>query len=234
MYQGCFSFVLLLASVTGCLLAAPAVDLRKNNVDRSPVDCVLSPDEQYIYTVNQTSGTVSVVHLKSKAVLQEVEVDKRPTHAAITTDGKYLLVTATFSHELYKFTIRSDGQLHAPEKLWLGFEPRGIVLDANNQHAIVALSTSHEVVWVDLHSMQVVSRVSTGRWPRSLALSADGKTLIAACSGDGLISIIDVESRTKRRDEPFAGLNQGQVVISKDGNFAFTPYIYHFGSAPTE
>lgn len=209
-------------------------DFTISTKDRSPVDCVLSADERFLYTANQTSGTVSVVDLASKKVTQELACGAKPTHIAITPDGKRLLVSATFAHELVSYAINPDGSLNSPTRLWLGFEPRGIAIDAAGKFAYVALCTSHQVAVVDLNSFQAVAHITTSRWPRALAFTKDDKMLIASCSGDGALSFIDVANRKLIRDEPFAGLNQGQLAVSNDGEFAYTPYIYHFGSGPNE
>lgn len=204
------------------------------SVDRSPVDCVLGVGERFLYTANQISGTVSVVDLASNQVVQEVPCGQRPSHIALAPDGKRLLISATFAHEVVAFDIQSDGQVVEAKRLWTGFEPRGIVIDTAGKLAYVALTTAHQVAVIKLDTLELEAKIDVGRWPRSVALTPDGKTLVAGCSGDGCLSFVSVAERKLLRDEPFTGLNQGQLVISNDGEFAYTPYIYHFGSPPTE
>lgn len=206
----------------------------KPNVDRSPVDCVLTPNERYLISTNQTSGTLSVVDLGKKQVVQEIKCGEYPTRLAITSDGKQVLASATFSHEVVVYDLGEAGQLKETHRLWLGFEPRGIVIDKNNQKAYVALCTDHKVAVLDLPTMKDEARIAVGRWPHSLAITPDGKKLIATCSGDGAMSFVDLTTRKLLRDEPFQGLNQGQVIVSPDSEFVYAPYIYHFGSGPTE
>ena len=231
---------------TGLLIAAvvflasgsvycPALAVEKQvSLDRSPVDCVLTPDERYLISANQTSGTLSVINLASKAVIHEVPCGEHTSALAISPNGKRLLASATFSHEVTAYDVSPEGKLNETRRVWLGFEPRGIVIDQNNEFAYVALSTGHTVAVLDLSTMKELARIPVGRWPRTLALTPNGKTLIAACSGDGSMTFVDVASRKVLRDEPFTGLNQGQIAVSHDSEFVYAPYIYHFGSGPTQ
>src|SRR5262245_50340919 len=114
-------------------------------LDRSPVDCVLTPDERWLISANQTSGTVSVVDLKSGYVASEVPCGPRPSAVVLTPNGKRLLASAAFSHELIAYDLDGSGQLKEAKRRWLGFEPRGIVIDAAGKLAYVALTTAHAV-----------------------------------------------------------------------------------------
>jgi YVTN family beta-propeller protein len=214
---------------------SPALATKKQEyLDRSPVDCVFTPDERFLVSTNQTSGTLSVVDLVKHQVIQELKCGEYPTRLAITSDGKHVLASATFSHEVISYDLDDKGQLKEAKRLWLGFEPRGIVIDKNNQKAYVALCTAHKIAVLDLHTMKEENRIPVGRWPYSLAITPDGKTLIATGSGDGTMSFVDLATNKVLREEPFAGLNQGQIVVSPDSQFVYSPYIYHFGSGPTE
>lgn len=229
----CFLSVLLLIWYSS-LQAQTVITSKQAEIDRSPVDCVLSVDEKWLFTANQTSGTISVVSLSDNQVIQEILCGQRPSDLALSPDGKILLASATFSHEVVAYQLQANGQLKECNRLWLGFEPRGIVIDKAGKLAYIALSTAHAIAVVELDGLKEQARIPVGRWPRTLALTPDDKTLVVTCSGNGSMSFVNVAERKLIRDEPFTGLNQGQLVISPDGEFAYTPYIYHFGSAPNQ
>ncbi|MFO0815202.1 MAG: beta-propeller fold lactonase family protein [Gemmatales bacterium] len=234
MKQLLFSLFLVTGLTSAALPPAPARDAKPAEVDRSPVDCLLSADEKILYTTNQTSGTISVVDLAERKVVQELAAGKHPRHLAFTPDQKTLLVTAPFSHELLAYNIAADGRLQEAKRLWLGHEPHGIVVDGRREQVYVSLCSAHQVAVVSLKTMEKDDVISVARWPKSLAMTPDGNTLVAGCSGDGSLTFIDLNTRKVLREEPFQGLNQGQMVISPDGDFVYTPYIYHFGSPPTQ
>jgi YVTN family beta-propeller protein len=203
-------------------------------LDRSPVDCVLTPDERWLISANQTSGTLCVVDLKQGKVTSEVPCGPRPSAIALAPDGKRVLASATFGHEVIAYDLGGDGTLKEACRRWVGFEPRGIVIDAGGKLAYVTLTTAHAVAVLDAETLEEKARIPVGRWPRYMALSPDGKTLAVGCNGDQAMAFVDVAERKMRRLEPFEGLNQGQLQFSPDGQFVHTPYAYHFGSGPTE
>jgi YVTN family beta-propeller protein len=206
---------------------------RPVEVDRSPVDCILTPDEKWLVSANQTSGTLSLVNLKSGKVMDEVPCGNRPACVTLDPTGKKVLVSAAFSHEIIVFDLQA-GKLREVQRRWVGFEPHGTVFDAAGKWVYVALTTAHAVAVLDAASLEESARIPVGKWPRSLTLTPNGKQLVVGCSGDGTVALVDVEKRQLLRLEPFQGLNQGQIAVSPDGEFIFTPYIYHFGSGPTE
>jgi len=230
------AMTLLIALLTGGIagLAGEMNHPAEPAPDRSPVDCVLTPDEHWLLTANQTSGTISVIDLQDGRVASETPTGSRTSAVALTPDGKRVLSSATFAHEVIAYSLDGTGVLKEVARRWVGFEPRGIVIDAAGKLAYVALTTAHAVAVVDVATLEEQARIPVGRWPRYLAISPDGQTLAVGCSGDKAMAFVDVAQRKLTRLEPFDGLNQGQVQFSPDGEFVFAPYAYHFGSGPTE
>jgi DNA-binding beta-propeller fold protein YncE len=70
------------------------------STDRSPVDLVLTADEQWMLTANQTAGTVSLVNIASGKVHAETPCGRRPSALALTPDGKRVLVSGTHSGDV--------------------------------------------------------------------------------------------------------------------------------------
>jgi YVTN family beta-propeller protein len=145
---------------------------------------------------------------------------------AISSDGRRVLATAQFSGELFVYALEND-QLMPRGSLPLGFEPRGVVISPDNKTAYVALSTAAAIAVVDLEKLELLDRISTGRWPRSLALSADGSRLAVACNGDGGIAVIDAAARKQLYLEDFSGLNFGQMQVSADGKHVYFPWMVY-------
>jgi len=205
---------------SGALAAGPDEGA---NVDRSPVDLVLTPDEAWLMTANQSSGSVSLVRMRDGAVVSELPCGRRPSAIALSPDGRRVLVSATYSGKLAMFALES-GRLQPAGSIDLGFEPRGIAVSPDGLLAYVALTAANEVAMVELDALRVVARIAVGRWPRYLALSPDGKRLAVGCSGDGGISVVDTQAREKLYDSRFAGLNVGHVQVSADGAYAYFPW----------
>lgn len=196
------------------------------NVDRSPVDLVLTPDEAWLLTANQTSGTVSLVRTRDGAVMSEVPCGQRPSAIALVPDGGRVLVSATYSGKLTVLALE-EGRLQPAGSIDLGFEPRGIAVSPDGRAAYVALTAANEVAVVELDALRVVARIAVGRWPRYLALSPDGQRLAVGCSGDGGISVVDTQSRERLYDSKFTGINIGHGQVSADGAYAYFPWMVY-------
>lgn len=230
--RGTFTMVLLaaLAMAPRHVLIGEAARTDSSGIDaqanRSPVDLVLSADEKWLLTANQTSGSVSLVRLGDGAVTSEVACGKRPSAIALTREGRQALVTATYSGDLVVLDVNA-GKLQVAARIALGFEPRGVAISPDGQLAYVALTASNQVAVVELATRRVAAHINVGRWPRYLGLSGDGRRLAVGCSGDGGIWVVDTASRSVAYKSTFQGLNLGHVQVSRDGNFAYFPWMVY-------
>lgn len=193
-------------------------------IDRSPVDLVLTPDEKYVLTANRTAGTVSLVRREAGQVVAEVACGKRPTGLALTPDGRRAVVTAGYSGELVILAVGTE-KLIRLKAIALGSEPWGVTVSPDGRWAYVALATAGEVAVVDLEGQAEPARIAVGRWPRFLALSPDGRRLAVGVSGEGGVAVIDTEGRKKLYLEDFVGLNLGQMQVGADGKYVYFPWV---------
>ena len=187
---------------------------------------MLTPDEKWLLTANQTSDSVTLVRLSDGLAVEEIACGKHPAAIALTPDGRRALVSATYSGQLHILAI--DGEhLRAAGSIRLGFEPRGIAVSPDGKLAYVALTAANAVAVVDLDRLEVKARIAVGRWPRYLALTRDGTRLAVGASGDGGISVVDTQTCVKLYDSKFVGLNIGHVQASADGKFAYFPWMVY-------
>ncbi|MGD9720939.1 MAG: beta-propeller fold lactonase family protein [Pirellulales bacterium] len=203
-----------------------ATSLIDERVDRSPADLVLTPDEAWILSANQTSHTVSLVRASDGVVVDEAPCGRRPAAIAVTPDGRRALVTAAQSGELCVFEI-VDQLLRPAGVVQLGHEPHGVAVSPDGRTAYVALAMANEVAVVDLESLKLSASISVGRWPRYLSLTPDGQRLAVGASGDGAICVVDTATRTRLYDTKFQGLNIGHLQVSSDGRYAYFPWMVY-------
>lgn len=199
---------------------------QKTEIDRSPVDLVLTPDGKWLLTANQTSSTVSLVNIKSGKVVAEVACGKRPSGLALTPDGRRVLVTGTYGGDVTIFALK-ENNLEKMGSVYLGFEPRGVVVSPDGKLAYVALETGNAVAVVDLQALKDVDRIGVGRWPRYLALTPDGKRLAVSVSGDGGVAVVDTVAKKRLFLNDFAGINVGHMQTSADGKFVYAPWMVY-------
>jgi DNA-binding beta-propeller fold protein YncE len=194
------------------------------NIDRSPVDLVLTPDEEWLITANATSGSVSLARVSTGQVVSEVACGEEPTSLAISADGRAVAVAVRRAGDLALFAIDGD-KLRATGRVKIGFEPYGVALSQDGKTAYVALSAAAEVAVVDVEKGALVEKIAVGRWPRYLTLTPDGSRLAVGCSGDGGVAVVDTATRKMLYLEKFVGLNLGQMFPSPDGRYVYFPWI---------
>lgn len=80
----------------------------------------VTPDENYVYTTNAGSGSISGYRVLSDGQIELLDADGRtgvtgdgssPIDLAISRDGRYLYALLSGSHEIASFEIQGDGSL---------------------------------------------------------------------------------------------------------------------------
>jgi DNA-binding beta-propeller fold protein YncE len=85
----------------------------------------------------------------------------------------------------------------------------------------VACNKSDEILEIDTKSWKVVRRLTTGRGPYNLAVSPDGKLLVATLKQGNAVQVFDLESgRAVMKEATSTTLAHG-VTISSDSRYAF-------------
>lgn len=198
----------------------------KGEVNRSPVDLVISRDGTWIATANQTSNTVSLVRVVDGVVLDEMAVGAKPAAIVLHPTAEQVLVTCSHDFGLHWLEV-ADSSLKSIARISLGSQPTGIAMSPDGGLAYVALTDEDQIAICDLKQRKVVDRIAVGRWPRYLALSLDGKRLAVGTSGDRGISIVDVERRELVHVDRFVGLNIGHMKLSRDGQRVYFPWMVY-------
>ena len=214
------------ALIIALLLLVFASSMQAADVDRSPVDLVVSPDDTWLVTANQTANTISLVRIDDGDVLQEVAAGEHPTAIALAADGKTIAVTSRDSGEVRRFRVEGDRLVEAGTT-FVGFHPHGVAFSPDAKLLYVALTAAAQVVVVDLERNEVVKRIEVGRWPKYLALSPDGTRLAVGVSGDRGISVVDTQRGEQLYLENVRGMNIGHLTVSRDGHHAYFPWMIY-------
>jgi YVTN family beta-propeller protein len=144
------------------------------------------------FTGSASSGTVSVVDLKSFTVTATITTGLHPTAMALWRN--YLLVANTYSDTISVIdtgvnqvvrTINLGLPIKVPgdKKAAYGAGPNSIAVDANQGLAYVALYNANAIAVVDLDSIAsspILGLIPTGYAPSSVVLDRRGHQLIVA------------------------------------------------------
>jgi len=156
---------------------------------RQPYGAVVSRDGKYIINTNlggslpapgvaapgrggaSRSGTVTMVDLKSGAVVASVDVGPTPEHVVMSSDGKYIAVVVANGTASVKSDPSWDSKL-------------GLL----------------EVFKVGDGTLTAAGRADTGHWGQGATFSRDGKTILMQCAGEREIEIFHFDGEHLTRD----------------------------------
>ena len=169
-----------------------------------------------------TQGTLSVIDIEkletdpSKALISKVTAGCGPVRVIVSRDDRVVWVTARESNALLAFDaskLISDPSAALLASVQVGTSPVGLRFAGANERRILTANSNRfassdpslygnattglSVVDVDaaLRGEQAnLGQIPTGLFPRELALSPDGKTILVSDNGSLMIQVIDVST----------------------------------------
>jgi YVTN family beta-propeller protein len=136
-------------------------------VGRGPEGFDVSPDGKELWAANSHDGTVSIIDLTSRKVVQTIDLHtKRANRVKFTHDGKLVLISDLDTGDLVVLDAISRREL---KRLNLGHGAAGILIVPDV--AFVAVSPDNQIAVIDLKTISVVGRIATGKGPDGMALA---------------------------------------------------------------
>jgi YVTN family beta-propeller protein len=136
-------------------------------VGPTPEAIDLSPNEKEIWTAHGGDGGVTVIDVAKKAVIATLpRLSQRPNRLKFTPDGKRVLISDAGNGELIVVDAATRKEL---KRVKVGSIAEGIQMEPGGARAYVALERDNEVAIVDLTTLTVTGRISTGTGPDGLA-----------------------------------------------------------------
>jgi YVTN family beta-propeller protein len=127
----------------------------------------VSPDGKEIWVANAQDGTISVVDLAAKKVVQTLNANVRGANRLkFTPDGKLVFVSTLGGPDL----VVLDGTTRKEVKrIPIGHGAAGILMQPDGPRAFVACTPDDYIVVIDLKSLTVAGKINAGKQPDGLA-----------------------------------------------------------------
>jgi DNA-binding beta-propeller fold protein YncE len=180
----------------------------------APVGMAISPDGRYLYATSEaatetgTEGTLTTIDLRraeerpSRSVISRVWAGCSPVRVVATSSSVY--VTARESDQVLDFSasdLVSQPASALIDRVQVGEAPVGLALV--NHHKTVVIADSNRfnangatsnlaVVAAAGRSLRLVGYVVAGDFPRDMAVSPDGTTVVISDYGSGDLEEVDV------------------------------------------
>lgn len=136
-------------------------------VGKGPEGADLAPDGKEFWTANSGDGTVSIVDVGQKKVVQTVDLKTRHSNRLkFTTDGKRVLVSDPPAGEVVVLEASSRKET---ARIKVGNGPEGILITPDGSTAYVATAEDNVVVVLDLKTLKVSGHIATGGGPDGMA-----------------------------------------------------------------
>lgn len=209
----------------------------------SPEALVPLDDGARMLVVERTGKQLAIFDTASQKVTREIELDREPSGAAVSEDGKSLYVTVgTGQGEVLVIETKS-GKVR--KRIAAGHSPMAPVLSKNGKKLYVCSRFDTAVSVIDLKKGKLVKSIPMMREPIEAAITPDGRYLfVTNHMPDGRadleyvaskLSVIDTKSDTLLKHIKLVNGAEGmrEVVVSPDGKFAYATHLMARFQVPT-
>lgn len=180
---------------------------------RGPFEIHFTQDGSRALVTEFDENSLAVLEIPSGRVLRRFATGgEEPTGVSATPDGRLAVVTNSFSGSVALIDLDGGPTRTVP----LPGMPYDVVVSPDGTLAYVSVSQLDQVAVLDLARAEVVARIPTGRRPRALDLSPDGRTLVAANLTEGSVSFLDTQARRELGRGPTTAVNLRGVALLRD------------------
>ncbi|MGC2620633.1 MAG: YncE family protein [Acidobacteriaceae bacterium] len=127
----------------------------------------VTPDGREMWTANAQDGTLSIIDLNSKRVIDTVDAKIfGANRLKFTPDGKLALISSLANGDLVVYDAASRKPI---KRVPIGHGAAGILMDPVGNRAFVACSPDNYIAIVDLKTLEVTGHIDVGGEPDGLA-----------------------------------------------------------------
>jgi len=136
-------------------------------VGKGPEGFDVSPDGKELWAANSHDGTISIIDLASRKVIETLDVKtKQSNRLKFSPDGHLVLVSDMGAGDVIVLDAHARQEM---KRIHIGSAANGILLDLDGSRAFVAASRDNFLVVIDLKTLAVVGKIPVGRGVDGLA-----------------------------------------------------------------
>jgi DNA-binding beta-propeller fold protein YncE len=182
-------------------------------------------------------STITVIDTVSMMEIAQVGQGIMPHGSRASPDGRHHYSVGMMDDTLYEIDVM---KLDVSRKLDLGdskdsaedhskhhghsmstVKPTWVQPHPSKPFVYVALQGADQIAEVSLNDWSITRRFETQKGPYNLAVSPDGRLVLATCKPDHSTAIWDIESGEELASVPASGKITHGVTISPDSRYAF-------------
>jgi YVTN family beta-propeller protein len=136
-------------------------------VGKGPEGFDVSPDGKEVWAANSHDGTVSIIDVSKKSVVQSLDVGTRMSNRLkFTPDGKFVFISDLAGNYLVVVNANTRKEL---KRMALGGGAAGILMQPDGAKAYVAVGSQNGVTVIDLKTIETAGHIETGPGPDGLS-----------------------------------------------------------------
>lgn len=136
-------------------------------VGRGPEGFDLSPDRKELWVANAQDGSISVIDLPAKKVVQTIAANVGGANRLkFTPDGHHVLVSTLGGPDL---VILDPATRQVTRRIPISHGAAGIQIEPNGNRAFIACTPDGYVIVFDLHTLKVTGHLDVGPQPDGMA-----------------------------------------------------------------
>jgi YVTN family beta-propeller protein len=136
-------------------------------VGKGPEGFDVSPDGKELWAANSHDGTISVIDVASRKVVQTIEVrTKQSNRLKFSPDGQLVLVSDMGAGDVVILDAHTRNEVR---RIHIGSAANGILIEPDGSRAFVAASRDNFIAVIHLKTLAVVGKIPCGRGVDGLA-----------------------------------------------------------------
>jgi YVTN family beta-propeller protein len=142
---------------------------------KTPRFLAVNPKGDQIWVACESAGTVAIIDLSQRRVVNEIAVGMQPNSIAFSPDGQLAYVSNRWDDDVSVIDVRAQREV---ARIPVGDEPHGVVVTPDGRRLLVANAAQDDVSVISLSGLTEEKRLAAGRAPWSFALSPDGQWIL--------------------------------------------------------
>ncbi len=206
-----------------------------------PATMAISPSTGLMFVANfnlhgdMEPSTITVIDTVSMTEIARIGQGIMPHGSRTAPDGRHHYSVGMMDDTLYEIDVM---KLDVSRKLDLGSgeaaghanhgghamgtaKPTWVQPHPTKPYVYVALQGANQIAEVSLEDWKITRRFDTQKGPYNLAVSPDGRLVLATCKPDHSTAIWDLETGKELASVPASGKITHGVTISPDSRYAF-------------
>ncbi|NLY75698.1 MAG: hypothetical protein GX075_10380 [Firmicutes bacterium] len=160
----------------------------------TPKVIAATPDEKYLFVSNWHSNSVSVINIDSPFPkdwnkIKELGPSPIPRGMVASADSKLLYLGQMGSDYISVIDMESFKRIRT---INVGVNPRHLIRFDN--YIYCSLNLGAKLVKIDTTTEKVLQKADTGRSPRTISITKDGKYIFVTCYNADQLQVFDADS----------------------------------------